>query len=115
MSLISEKADQASRYIAPTRSRSRSHSLKSNHQSGISPAMEAKIATLEVEMAGVRAGLDKLAGVPVEIATLRGDLKVTDAKVEALPTKDWIATRLQVYVGIMAAISAIAVAATKFL
>ena len=77
--------------------------------------MEAKIATLEAEMAGVRAGLDKLASVPVDIATLRGDLKVTDAKVDTLPTKDWIATRLQIYVGIMAAISAVAVAATKLL
>jgi len=77
--------------------------------------MDTKIATLEAEMAGVRAGLDKLSGVPVDIATLRGDLKVTDAKVDALPTKDWIATRLQVYVAIMAAISAMAVAATKLL
>lgn len=77
--------------------------------------MDAKIATLEAEMVGVRAGLDKLSSVPVDIASLRGDLKVTDAKVDILPTKDWIATRLQIYVGLMAAVSAIAVAATKML
>lgn len=120
--------DQADRELAQVNNalRQEIEALKHGGGDGTSGGMEARVAVLEAHVEHIRADLAKLSGLPGELASLRGDVSTMGAKfggdvsalatkVDALPTKDWIATRLQIYVGIMAAISAIAVAATKLL
>ncbi|MBO9580304.1 MAG: hypothetical protein J7498_05385 [Sphingobium sp.] len=76
------------------------------------PGMEARVAVLEAEVKHIRADLDKLIGLPVEVAEIK-------VKVDNLPTKDWIDTKLHnflVKMGIlMTIIAAIVGIAVKFI
>lgn len=97
---------------------------------GTSGGMEARVAKLESDMEHVKKGVDRLerdfSDMKQSLADMRVDntrdfgaarerLVSLEAKMEALPTKDWITTRLQAYLGIMVAVSAIAIGITKLI
>lgn len=82
--------------------------LKDGGGDGTSGGMEQRLAVLETEMKHVKDNLTKLQALPADMAEVK-------TKIEHLPSKDWIATRLQIYLGAMVAVSVLAVAITKLI
>lgn len=79
--------------------------LNGGNGGGTFDGMEERVAKLE----------DKVDKLSESVGNVRERLVAVETKIDALPTKDWITTRLQAYLGIMVAVSAIAIGITKLI
>jgi hypothetical protein len=83
-------------------------SLQSAGDGGTSGGMEARLAKLEAHIEHVRGDLQRLAGVPADLAALK-------ARLDQVPDKDWVGAKMRNWVGGGVALLTLVTVATKFL
>jgi hypothetical protein len=98
MNVDSNVVDAFSRFTGKKRSAEpETPPLKGGSGDGTSGGMEARIAKLEAQMEGVRADLNKLSGVPVDLARV-------DERVKHLPGKGFVVTTTTTSLALLAAV-----------